>query len=98
LIGTKNQDVLETLIKIQFHHNILNLTNPKLWTNWQVHFKEIEVEYACDPDAQLCDSILIFESMLTRVSLPLLDPLSEPILILISIDFEIEPPLLDVTF
>ena len=35
LIGTKNHDILETLTKIQFHHNFLNLTNPKSWTNWQ---------------------------------------------------------------
>ena len=37
LIGTKNLDVLKmTLINIQFHHNILNLTNYKPWTNWHV--------------------------------------------------------------
>ena len=35
LIGIKYHGALEvTLIKIQFHHNILNLTNPKPWTNW----------------------------------------------------------------
>jgi len=36
LIGTKNLGVLETLIKTQFHHTNLNLTNFKPWTNWQV--------------------------------------------------------------
>ena len=38
LIGSKNNGVLETLTKIQFSHTNLNLTNPKLWTNWQVSF------------------------------------------------------------
>ena len=33
--------------------------------------------------------------MLTPVSLPKLDPFPEPTLIHVSIDFEIEPPLLD---
>jgi len=61
------------------------------------HFNEIELKHECeyDPDPQLCDSIPIFESMLTRVSLPKLDPVPEPTLIPVSIDFEIEPPLLD---
>ena len=36
LIGTKNLGVLETLIKIQFHHINLNLTNSNPWTNWQI--------------------------------------------------------------
>ena len=31
-----------------------------------LHFNEIELEYECEPDLQLCDSILIFESMLTQ--------------------------------
>jgi len=33
---TKNHGVLKTSTKIQFHHNILNLTNTKPLTNWQV--------------------------------------------------------------
>ena len=36
LIEIKNLGVLETLIKTQFHHTNLNLTNSKSWTNWQV--------------------------------------------------------------
>jgi len=36
LMSAKNYGVLETLTKIQFHHNILNLTNPNPLTNWQV--------------------------------------------------------------
>ena len=59
------------------------------------HFNEIELEYECEPDPPLCDSIPIFESMLTPVSLPKLDPLLEPTLIPVSMDFEIEPFLLD---
>jgi len=41
------------------------------------HFNEIELEHECDPDPQLCDSILIFESILTQVSFPKLDPFSK---------------------
>jgi len=59
------------------------------------HFNKIELEHECDPDLQLCDSILIFESMLSPVSLPKLDPFLEPTLISVSIYFEIEPSLLD---
>ena len=53
------------------------------------HFNKIELEYECDPDPQLCDSIPFFEAMLTLVSLPELDPFLEPILIPVFIDFEI---------
>jgi len=59
------------------------------------YFNKIELEYECEPDPQLCDSIPIFESILTYVSLPKLDPLLEPTLIHVSMDFEIEPILLD---
>ena len=59
------------------------------------HFNEIELEYECEPDLQLCDSISIFESMLTPTSLPNLDPLPEPTLVPVSINFEIKSPLLD---
>ena len=58
------------------------------------HFKKIELDYEYDPDPQLCDSILIFESMLTSVSLPDLDPIPEPTLIYVPIKLEIEPPIL----
>ena len=37
------------------------------------HFNEIELDYECEPYPQLCDSISIFESMLTPVFLPNLD-------------------------
>ena len=59
------------------------------------HFKKIELEYEYDPDPQLCDSILIFDSMLTLVSLPNLDPILEPTLIHVPIELKIEPPILD---
>ena len=36
-------------------------------------FNEIEFECECDADPQPCDSVPIFESMLTLVSLPNLD-------------------------
>ena len=58
-------------------------------------FNEIELECECDPDSQPSVSVPIFESMLTSVSLPKLDPLLEPTLIPVSIDFKIERPLLD---
>ena len=32
----ESHGVLETSTKIQFHHTISNLTNPKSWTNWKV--------------------------------------------------------------
>jgi len=35
-ILTKNYDVFDTLTKIQFHHNIFKLINPKSLTKWQV--------------------------------------------------------------
>ena len=51
LIRTKNHGALETLTKSQFHHTNLNLTNFKLWTNWQVFsFNEIELNDECEPD------------------------------------------------
>ena len=34
------------------------------------HFNEIEVDYECEPDPQFCDSVPIFESILTLVYLP----------------------------
>ena len=54
------------------------------------HFNKIEFEYECKPDLQLCDSISIFESILTLASLPKLDPLLEPPLIPVSMNFEIK--------
>jgi len=42
------------------------------------HFNEIELECEYDPNPQPCDSVCIFESMLTLVSLPNLDQFSEP--------------------
>ena len=41
------------------------------------YFNEIELEHECDLDPQLYDSIPIYESMLTPVSLPNLDPFFE---------------------
>jgi len=42
------------------------------------YFNEIELDYECEPDPQLCDSVFIFESMLTPVFLPNLDQFLEP--------------------
>ena len=58
------------------------------------NFTEIELDCECEPNPQLCDLILNFESMLTPVSLPNLDPIPEPTLILI-IDHEIESLIVD---
>ena len=92
----KNHGILKTLIKIQFHHKTFEHDQyqpiDKLVS---FHFNEIELEHECDSDPQLCDLISIFESMLTLVSLPKLDPLPDPTLIPVSINFEIEPLLLD---
>jgi len=59
------------------------------------HFNEIELEDECDTDSKCCDSVPLFESMLTPVSFLDLDPILEPTLIPISIEFEHEPPFLD---
>jgi len=60
------------------------------------YFNEIELEHECEPNLQFCDSVQNFESMLTPVILPNLDPFPEPTLILVPIDFEIEPPILKI--
>ena len=59
------------------------------------HFNEIELEDECDTNFQCCDSVSLFESMQTLVSLPDLDPISKPTLILIPIELEHEPTILD---
>ena len=59
------------------------------------HFNEIELDCECEPDSQLCDLVSNFESMLTLVSLPNLDPIPEPTLILIPIDHGIESFIMD---
>ena len=46
------------------------------------YFNDIELEDECDIDFQCWDSVQLFESILTSVSLPDLDPILEPILIL----------------
>ena len=44
LMKIKNHGILKTLIKIQFHHKTLNLTNINQLTNWQsYHFNEIKL-------------------------------------------------------
>jgi len=58
-------------------------------------FKEIELDYECEPDPQLCDLVLNFESMLTLISLPNLDPNTELTLIPIPINHEIESLIVD---
>jgi len=59
------------------------------------HFNEIELEDECDTDFQYRDSVSLFESMLTPVSLSDLDPIPEPTHIPIPIELEHEPPMLD---
>ena len=58
-------------------------------------FNEIELKCECDPDPQPCDSVSIFKSMLTPISLPNLDQFFKPTVIPIPIDLEIESPILD---
>ena len=58
-------------------------------------FNEIELEDECDTDFQSCDLVLHFESMLTLVFSPDLDPIPEPALIPVPIDFEHEALVLD---
>ena len=62
------------------------------------HFNEIELDYECEPDPQLCDSVFISESMLTSVSVPNLDQFPEPKFIPVPIDLEIEHQFWIVTF
>jgi len=59
------------------------------------HFNEIELEDECDTNSQCYDSVPVFESMMTPVSLPDLDPIPKPTLIHIPIELEHEPPILD---
>ena len=59
------------------------------------HFKKIELDCEREPDPQLCDSVLVFESMLTPVFSPDLDPIHQSTLILIPIDLENEPAILN---
>ena len=95
-MNTKNHGILKTMTKIQSHHKTLNLTNTKPLTNWQsFHFNEIELENECDTNSQCCDSVSFFESMLTVVSLPDLDPILKPTLISIHIELKHEPSILD---
>ena len=61
-------------------------------------FNKIELKCECDPDPQLCDLVPNFESMLTPISLPNLDPFSELTLILVPMDLEIQSPILDIHF
>jgi len=81
-----------------FDQDLISTQNLELDKLAGFHFHEIKVEHECNTDPQPCDSIPIFESLFTLVSLPKLDPFPEPTLILVFIDFEIEPPLWIVTF
>jgi len=95
LIGTKNHGVLKTLIKIQFHRTNLNLTNPNFWQidkfslQWDLTWLWMWTQF----------STLWFSFKLwiyvDSVSLPNLDPISEPTLIPVLIDYEIESPIVD---
>jgi len=59
------------------------------------HFNEIELEEECDTDYQCCDSVQLFDFILTSVSLPDLDLISMPTLISIPIELEHESLILD---
>jgi len=59
------------------------------------NFNEIELDYECKPDTQLCDLISNFESMLTPISLRNLDLILEPTLIPVPVYYEIGSPILD---
>ena len=59
------------------------------------HFNEIELDYECELYPQLCDSVSIFESMLTPVFLPNLDQFPKQPFFLVPINLEMESPILD---
>jgi len=59
------------------------------------NFNEIELDCEYEFNPQLCDLILYFESMLTSVSLPNLDPILELTLIPVPLYYEIGSPSLD---
>jgi len=59
------------------------------------HFNEIEFEEECDTDSQCCDSVSLFEYMLTPIFLPNLNSILKPTLIPIFIELEHESPILD---
>ena len=59
------------------------------------HFNEIELEDEFDTDSQYYDSVSLFKSMLTPVSLPDSDIILKPILIPIPVELEHEPTILD---
>jgi len=58
-------------------------------------FNEVELDYECDPNPQLCDSVSIFESMLNPIFLPNLGQFLEATFIPVPIDLEIKSPILD---
>ena len=53
------------------------------------NFDEIELNCECEPDPKFFDLIPYFECMLTLVSLPNLDPILKPTLILVPVYYEI---------
>ena len=73
----------------------LELDQYKLIDELASFYFDIKLDYECEFDPQLCDSVPIFESMLTPVFLPNLDQFLEPTFIFVSIDLEIESPILD---
>ena len=81
--------------KIQFHHNFELDQYQFIDKLASFHFNEIELEDECDTNSQCYDSVPVFESMMTPVSLPDLDPIPKPTLIHIPIELEHEPPILD---
>jgi len=59
------------------------------------HFNEIELDYECEPNPQLCDSVSIFDSILILIFLPNLDQFPEPTFIPVPIDLKVESPILN---
>ena len=93
---TKNCGILKILTMILISPQNVELDQYQLNDELaSFNFNEIELDYECEPDPQLCDSVPIFESMLTPVFLPNLDQFFKSTFISVPIDLEIESLILD---
>ena len=96
MIRAKDHGVLKVMPKIQISSRHLELDQyPTFDKLTSFNLNEIELGQECDPNLQFCDSVLNFESMLTSVSLPDLNHILEPTLILVPINLEHESPILE---
>jgi len=95
LMETKNHGILKTMIKIQFHHKFWTWPIPNHWQIGKFLFQWDWTWRWCDTNSQCCDSVSLFKSTLTPVSLSDLDPIPKPTLIPIPIELKHEPPILD---